>query len=104
VINGGELLLVEEKAALMQRLGQKTLQVDLQARVDTVPESLASYDLEVAEDGHALRYHYDTSGESTGITRLLGDISAAGLQLKDLQTDQSSLEDIFVGLVKEGAA
>jgi ABC-2 type transport system ATP-binding protein len=104
VINGGELLLVEEKAALMQRLGQKTLQVDLQTPVETVPENLTSYDLEVAEDGHALRYHYDTSGESTGITRLLGDISAAGLQLKDLQTDQSSLEDIFVGLVKEGAA
>lgn len=104
VINGGELLLVEEKAALMQRLGQKTLQVDLQAPVDSVPESLSAYNLEIAEGGNALRYHYDTSGESTGITRLLGEISAAGLQLKDIQTEQSSLEDIFVGLVKEGAA
>ena len=104
VINGGELLLVEEKAALMQRLGQKTLQVDLQAPVESVPESLAAYNLEIAEGGHALRYHYDTRGESTGITRLLGEISAAGLQLKDIQTEQSSLEDIFVGLVKEGAA
>lgn len=104
VINGGELLLVEEKAALMQRLGQKTLQVDLSTSITEVPESLAAYNLEIVQDGQALRYTYDTRGEGTGITRLLQDLSAAGLALRDLQTAQSSLEDIFVGLVKEGAA
>ncbi|MBO9398931.1 ABC transporter ATP-binding protein [Shimia sp. R9_2] len=104
VINGGELLLVEEKDALMARLGQKTLQVDLQEAVAAVPEALASYQLELVEGGAALRYTYDTRGESTGITRFLSDLSAAGLSLRDLQTQQSSLEDIFVGLVSEGAA
>ncbi|WP_422048712.1 ABC transporter ATP-binding protein [Shimia sp.] len=104
VINGGELLLVEEKDALMARLGQKTLQIELQEAVAAVPEALASYQLELVEGGAALRYTYDTRGESTGITRLLSDLSAAGLSLRDLQTQQSSLEDIFVGLVSEGAA
>lgn len=104
VINGGQLLLVEEKTALMQRLGQKCLQIDLQEPVEAVPEALAAYGLELADDGQALRYTYDTRGESTGITRLLGDLSAAGLSLRDIHTEQSSLEDIFVGLVKEGAA
>ncbi|MBO9402986.1 ABC transporter ATP-binding protein [Shimia sp. R9_1] len=104
VINGGELLLVEEKDALMARLGQKTLQIDLQEAVAAVPEALTSYQLELVEGGAALRYTYDTRGESTGITRLLSDLSAAGLSLRDLQTQQSSLEDIFVGLVSEGAA
>ncbi len=104
VINGGELLLVEEKESLMARLGQKTLQIDLQEAVSDIPEALESYALEIVEGGQALRYTYDTRGESTGITRLLRDLSAAGLSLKDLQTQQSSLEDIFVGLVSEGAA
>ncbi|MBO9474966.1 ABC transporter ATP-binding protein [Shimia sp. R10_1] len=104
VINGGELLLVEEKDALMARLGQKTLQIDLQEPVSEIPEALAAYALELVEGGVALRYSYDTRGESTGITRLLRDLAAAGLSLKDLQTQQSSLEDIFVGLVSEGAA
>lgn len=104
VINGGELLLVEEKDALMARLGQKTLQIDLQEAVSEIPEALAPYALELVEGGAALRYSYDTRGESTGITRLLRDLAAAGLSLKDLQTQQSSLEDIFVGLVSEGAA
>ncbi len=104
VINGGQLLLLEEKDALMKRLGQKTLQIDLQEAVAEVPASLASYDLELAEGGQALRYHYDTQAEGTGITRLLSALAAAGLSMKDLQTEQSSLEDIFVGLVKEGAA
>ncbi|KPA20110.1 Doxorubicin resistance ATP-binding protein DrrA [Shimia sp. SK013] len=104
VINGGQLLLVEEKDALMRRLGQKTLQIELQEPTQAIPETLAGYDLELVSEGQALRYTYDTRGESTGITRLLGDLSAAGLQMRDLLTEQSSLEDIFVGLVKEGAA
>ncbi|MFY0619597.1 ABC transporter ATP-binding protein [Shimia sp.] len=104
VINGGELLLIEEKAELMGRLGQKTLQVDLQSPINEVPASLSKYALEIVEDGLALRYTYDTQGAGTGITRLLSDLSAAGLVMKDLQTQQSSLEDIFVGLVKESAA
>lgn len=104
VISDGQLLLVEEKAALMKRLGRKTLQIDLQEPASEIPAALAEYDLELTEGGQALRYSYDTQGESTGITRLLGALSAAGLSLRDLQTEQSSLEDIFVGLVKEGAA
>jgi ABC-2 type transport system ATP-binding protein len=105
VINQGELLLVEEKAALMARLGQKQLKVDLQEPIETIPDCLAPFDLTLATDGHSLTYHYDTRADRTGITSLLSEISAAGLILRDLQTEQSSLEDIFVGLVhKEDAA
>ncbi|MGR3837393.1 MAG: ABC transporter ATP-binding protein [Cognatishimia sp.] len=105
VISGGELLLVEEKHALMKRLGQKQLKVELAEAISELPESLASYDLQLADDGQTLIYSYDTKAERTGITTLLSDISGAGLVLKDLQTAQSSLEDIFVGLVhKEDAA
>lgn len=104
VINGGELLLVEEKEALMARLGQKTLKIELQDAVTEVPDALSAYQLALVDGGAALQYSYDTRGESTGITRLLTDLAAAGLVLKDLQTAQSSLEDIFVGLVSEGAA
>ena len=102
VINKGELLLIEDKAALMQRFGQKQLKVELQEAISAVPDCLSSYELSIAEDGHALVYSYDTQGERTGITKLLSDLSGAGLVLKDLQTEQSSLEDIFVGLVEEG--
>lgn len=102
VINDGQLLLVEEKTALMKRLGRKTLQIDLQEATHEIPTALAEYNLELVEGGQALRYSYDTQAESTGITRLLGAVSAAGLSLRDLQTEQSSLEDIFVGLVREG--
>ncbi|TCL08665.1 ABC-2 type transport system ATP-binding protein [Shimia isoporae] len=104
VINGGELLLVEEKNALMQRLGQKTLQIELQEAASNIPDALSAYEVELVNGGTALRYTYDTRAESTGITRLLAALSEAGLHMRDLQTEQSSLEDIFVGLVKEGAA
>ncbi|CUH52575.1 ABC transporter ATP-binding protein [Shimia marina] len=104
VINGGALLLVEEKAALMARLGQKTLIVELQETLTEVPEGLAAYDLELVQGGQGLRYTYDTRGEGTGITRLLRDVAEVGLTMKDLQTKQSSLEEIFVGLVSEGTA
>ncbi|MDB9707333.1 ABC transporter ATP-binding protein [Planktotalea frisia] len=104
VIAKGELLLVEEKQALMTRMGQKQLQIDLSAPLDGVPESLAKYELELVQEGKALLYTYDTRAERTGITGLLADIAKAGLILSDLQTKQSSLEDIFVGLVAEDAA
>lgn len=104
VINSGELLLVEEKADLMAQLGQKHLHIELQEPVEALPDGLAGYDLVLDEDGHGMTYTYDTNAERTGITALLQDLAGAGLALKDLRTEQSSLEDIFVGLVKEGAA
>lgn len=104
VINKGELLLVEEKAALMARMGRKTLRIDLRDKVAEVPEALAGYDLELSDDGTTLSYHYDTRGEGTGITRLLQSLAAEGLHLRDIHTRQSSLEEIFVGLVHDGEA
>ena len=104
VINKGEILLVEGKDDLMTRMGQKTLAVELHDPIDTVPEALSAYNLGIGADRHSLIYTYDTRAERTGITALLSDIAASGLALKDLQTQQSSLEDIFVGLVKENAA
>ena len=103
VINKGELLLVEDKVALMARMGQKRLTVQLQNKIDRVPEALAAYDLEISEDGGALIYTYDTRAERTGITKLLSELTKSGLILRDLQTQQSNLEDIFVDLVHEDA-
>jgi ABC-2 type transport system ATP-binding protein len=100
VINRGELILVEEKAALMRKLGKKELSLHLQGRLDTIPELLAPYNLSLAADGHELVYTYDTQGERTGITRLLRDLNEAGIRFRDLKTTQSSLEEIFVSLVK----
>ncbi len=104
VINHGEILLVEDKDTLIRRMGRKTLRIDLTTPVEAVPEGLAGYDLELAEGGEALIYHYDTQGEGTGITRLLQALSAEGLSMSDIHTRQSSLEEIFVSLVQEGAA
>ncbi|WP_342077921.1 ABC transporter ATP-binding protein [Yoonia sp. SS1-5] len=103
VINKGEILLVQDKAELMAQMGQKQLRIELATPVDNVPDALAAYALERAADGRNLIYRYDTTGERTGITTLLGDLQKAGLQMTDIQTQQSSLEDIFVGLVKETA-
>lgn len=103
VINAGELLLVEEKSALMQRLGRKEVRIELTQPVEAIPDALAGYDLVRAEDGRSLTYAYKATGERTGITRLLTAVQAAGLTLSDIQTRQSSLEDIFVRLVREEA-
>ena len=100
VINGGEMLLVEDKDTLMQRMGAKTMRIDLQQPITEIPAALASYDLRLDDGGAALFYTYDTRSERTGITRLLTDLNNAGLGLSDVQTSQSSLEDIFVDLVK----
>jgi ABC-2 type transport system ATP-binding protein len=100
VINRGEIVLVEDKATLMQKLGKKRLTLHLQAKIDAVPEQLAPYGLEICDDGHALLYDYDTKGERTGITSLLSDLRSAGIRFSDLDTTQSSLEDIFVSLVR----
>lgn len=99
VIDKGRLLLVERKDALMARMGQKQLRIDLQERISEVPQALAAYDLELADDGQALVYAYDTRAERTGIATLMTQMSKAGLVLRDIQTSQNSLEDIFVGLV-----
>ena len=106
VIAKGEMLLVDEKQQLMQRMGKKHLDVHLTDPVSEVPAELQSYGLDRSEDGLTLTYTYDTRKERTGITRLLSDLSDAGLVLRDVVTRQSSLEDIFVGLVhgEEGEA
>lgn len=101
VIDKGRILLVEEKAALMQKMGQKQLTIELTAPVSSLPESLSATGLTLSADGRSIIYAYDVTAERTGITSLLNSISAAGLVLKDLSTTQSSLEDIFVTLVKE---
>ena len=101
VINKGEIILIEDKAGLMQKLGKKQLKLHLQGKVDALPESLAAYQLELSDDGHAVTYDYDTKGERTGITSLLGDLRNAGIRISDLDTTQSSLEDIFVSLVRK---
>jgi ABC-2 type transport system ATP-binding protein len=100
VINKGEIVLVEDKATLMQKLGKKRLTVHLQSRIDAVPPQLAPYNLALCEEGRGLIYDYDTKGERTGITSLLGDLRTAGIRFFDLDTSQSSLEDIFVSLVR----
>ena len=100
VINKGEIILVEDKANLMQKLGRKRLTLHLQGRIDAIPPALAAYNLELSNQGCELTYNYDTRGERTGITSLLGDLRAAGIRFSDLDTIQSSLEDIFVSLVR----
>ncbi len=101
VISKGEIILVEEKAELMRKLGRKQLTLQLQGQLDSLPAALASHGLELAEGGHEIVYTYDTQGERTGITTLLKDLNDNGIRFNDLQTKQSSLEEIFVNLVRE---
>jgi len=104
VIAKGELLLVEEKDALMARMGKKQLEVQLTEPITDVPLALQSPDVELSADGRSLIYTYDTNAERTGITKLLSKVAESGLVLQDVATRQSSLEDIFVDLLKEDAA
>lgn len=99
VINKGELVLVEDKATLIRKLGRKQLTLELQKPLDDVPAQLAPYRLALAAGGAELIYTYDTQAERTGITALLKDLNEVGIRFKDLHTTQSSLEDIFVDLV-----
>jgi ABC-2 type transport system ATP-binding protein len=100
VINKGELILVEEKAELMRKLGKKQLTLHLAQRLDAIPEALSAFNLALSDEGRDLTYTYDTQAERTGITRLLAALSAADIRFRDLETTQSSLEDIFIGLVR----
>jgi ABC-2 type transport system ATP-binding protein len=104
VINKGEIVLVEEKSKLMDKLGKKRLKLHLPSRIEAVPPALAPYKLELSDGGCELTYDYDTKGERTGITSLLSDLRNAGIRFSDLDTTQSSLEDIFVSLVRTSAA
>lgn len=100
VINKGEIVLVEEKAELMRKLGRKQLVLHLADPLAAVPDGLSAHNLELSDGGEELVYTYDTTGERTGITALLQDLNAAGIRFRDLQTRQSSLEEIFVNLVR----
>jgi ABC-2 type transport system ATP-binding protein len=100
VINKGEIILVENKAGLMQKLGRKQLKLHLQGKLEAIPPALAPYNLELSGEGSELIFNYDTKGERTGITSLLSDLRTAGIRFYDLDTNQSSLEDIFVSLVR----
>jgi len=103
VINKGEIILVEEKATLMQKLGRKQLTLDLQRPLEVIPDALSEYDLALACKGNRLVFSYDGTAERTGITRLMAALAQADIRYRDLQTRQSSLEDIFVELVGEDA-
>ncbi|HET7033991.1 MAG TPA: ABC transporter ATP-binding protein [Casimicrobiaceae bacterium] len=103
VIRKGEIILVEDKVELMRKLGQKQLTLHLQQPLVEVPARLSAYRLALADGGSDLVYTYDTEGERGGIATLLQDLDDAGIRVRDLKTDQKSLEDIFVGLVREEA-
>lgn len=99
VINNGEIILVEDKAQLMKKLGKKQIKLDLLNSLETIPETLSEQPLELSEDGKELTYTYDTQGERTGITLLLKSLDEHGIRFKDLHTRESTLEEIFVSLV-----
>ncbi len=100
VINKGELILVEDKRELMHKLGKKQLTLQLHQSLDSIPAALEGHHLALVNGGSELIYTYDTQGPRTGITKLLTDLASAGITFKDLDTKQSSLEDIFVDLVR----
>ncbi len=103
VITNGELILVQDKTSLMQEFGKKQMVLNLSESINTIPDGLSDYKLELSEDGMELTYHYDTKQERTGITSLLGALHTAGVSFNDLNTSQSSLEEIFVGLVNKNS-
>ena len=101
VINQGEIIVIDETKELLKKMGQKKLSVNLQSEISKIPDSLGKYNLEIGEDKKTVEYTYDVNSESTGITSLLKDLKDAGLKLQDLKTEQTTLEKIFVSLVKE---
>jgi len=101
VINKGEIILVEDKAELMRKLGRKQLTLHLEATLEGIPPALSAYNLELAKDGAELIYTYEERGDRTGMAAMLHALTGAGIRFKDLHTTQSSLEDIFVTLVRE---
>jgi ABC-2 type transport system ATP-binding protein len=103
VINNGEIILVEDKAVLMEKLGKRQLSIQLQSPLAAIPAALSDYQLELAEGGTELIYSFDAQHEGTGIAGLMRQLAGAGVDFKDLQTKQSSLEDIFVSLVRAPA-
>jgi len=101
IINNGKIILVDEKENLIKKLGQKILKIELANIIEKIPTSLTNFNLEINSERNILTYIYDTKGENTGITSLLSEIKSLGMQLKDISTEQSSLESIFLNLVKE---
>jgi ABC-2 type transport system ATP-binding protein len=101
VINKGEIILVEDKTELMRKLGRKQLVVELRSALDTIPEQLSQYGLELSPGGDALTYTYDNQADRPGVASLLRDLEAAGVQFRDIDTKASSLEEIFVSLVRK---
>ena len=101
VINQGEIIVVENKNDLLKRMGQKTLLIELQDKITQIPEQLSKYELVIGKDQMSLIYNYNVRAERTGITNLLQELKEAGLKMRDLKTEQSSLEKIFVTLVRE---
>ena len=101
VINQGEIIVVEDKKELIKKMGHKKLTIELQKKITEIPENLLKYNLEIGEEQMSLIYTYNVQAEKTGITDLLQDSKDTGLKLKDLKTEQSTLEKIFVNLVKE---
>ena len=101
VINHGEIIIVDEKKELLKKMGEKKLTIDLHEKAETISESLKKYDLELSGDKLSITYTYDVQNQRTGITNLLQDLRDQGLKLKDIKTEQSTLEKIFVNLVKE---
>ena len=101
IINNGKIILVDEKENLIKKLGQKILKIELASQIKEIPADLKNFNLELNQDNNTLTYVYDTKGKNTGITSLLSEIKNLGIQLKDISTEQSSLESIFLNLVKE---
>ena len=101
IINDGKIILVDEKNRLIKKLGQKILKIEVNTKINNIPKSLELYDLKINENGSIITYIYDTKSEQTGITALLTELKNNGIQLKDITTEQSSLESIFLNLLKE---